>query len=520
MVAPGCGLKGFHRQSIRTAVGAVNLITLSRPIADEEPLQAGLNDALIREIMIAQRGGAAALLFASFVVWLLVRDATSRVIPALFVTLISVTLLRLVGTTWLLRGAIDRLPRMHLFWASAVIYLLTGGSLAGIVLLAGLHTPVPTTLMLLMVMIGIASTAMVSLAGSPFLYVTYIGPLMSACFVLASVRPLPALEQVFPVALPVYTLVLAITMRSIPRALRGKIILGLKLGLSFDELRDAQARLVEASRQAGRSDVATAVLHNVGNVLNSVNVSAAVVNGIIGSLRTEPLSKVAAMITDNHGDLARFFRDDQRGQKLPAYFQQVQAALERDKTAAASELQSLIRNIDHIKVIVSSQNSHVVAGGATETFDIRDLLDDALKFSAASGAPGAIEYLRRFDAVPTVRLDRHKVLQIVMNLLKNACDAVRDKPAGERRIAVSLRGIADARLEIAIADSGCGIAADDADRIFNLGFTTKPDGNGLGLHYSACAARELEGSLSAHSPGTGQGATFVLVLPLDARAAA
>jgi signal transduction histidine kinase len=134
--------------------------------------------------------------------------------------------------------------------------------------------------------------------------------------------------------------------------------------------------------------------------------------------------------------------------------------------------------------------------------------------------PGAIEYVRRFDAVPIVRLDRHKVLQIVMNLLKNACDAVRDKPAGERRIAVSLRGIADARLEIAIADSGCGIAADDADRIFNLGFTTKPDGNGLGLHYSACAARELEGRLSAHSPGTGQGATFVLVLPLDARAAA
>jgi signal transduction histidine kinase len=371
-----------------------------------------------------------------------------------------------------------------------------------------------------MVMIGIASTAMVSLAGSPFLYVTYIGPLMSACFVLASVRPLPALEQVFPVALPVYTLVLAITMRSIHRALRGKIILGLKLGLSFDELRDAQARLVEASRQAGRSDVATAVLHNVGNVLNSVNVSAAVVNGIIGSLRTEPLSKVAAMITDNHGDLARFFRDDQRGQKLPAYFQQVQAALERDKTAAASELQSLMRNIDHIKVIVSSQSSHVKPGGAIETFEIRDLLDDALKFSAASDAPAAIEYLRRFDAVPTVRLDRHKVLQIVMNLLKNACDAVRDKPDGERRIVVSLRGIADARLEIAIADTGCGIAADDAGRIFNLGFTTKPHGNGLGLHYSACAARELEGSLTAHSPGIGQGAMFVLVLPLDARAAA
>src|ERR1044071_6572352 len=403
MVAPGCGLKGFHRQSIRTAVGAVNLITLSRPIADEEPLQAGLNDALIREIMIAQRGGAAALLFASFVVWLLVRDATSRVIPALFVTLISVTLLRLVGTTWLLRGAIDRLPRMHLFWASAVIYLLTGGSLAGIVLLAGLHTPVPTTLMLLMVMIGIASTAMVSLAGSPFLYVTYIGPLMSACFVLASVRPLPALEQVFPVALPVYTLVLAITMRSIHRALRGKIILGLKLGLSFDELRDAQARLVEASRQAGRSDVATAVLHNVGNVLNSVNVSASMINDIVTRLKTANLTKVAALITQHREDLAGFLRDDSRGQKLPEYFSQLQDVLERDKTAALGELKALMRNLDHIKNVFSSQQSYVKPGGAPEVFEVRQLLDDALKLSPMSRGGEAIEVVREADELPAVR---------------------------------------------------------------------------------------------------------------------
>ena len=501
-------------------MGSVNLITLNRPTPDEEPLQDRLNEALLRELMIAQRGGAAALLFASFVVWLLVREATSRMIPALLVTLVSVTLIRLVVTTWLLRGAIERFRRMHVFWGFAVIYLLTGASLAGVVLLAGMQVPVATTLMLLMVMIGIASTAMVSLAGSPFLYISYIGPVMSACYVLASVRPLPALEQIFPVALPVYTLVLVLTMRSTHRALRGKIILGLRLGLSLEELRDAQSKLVEASRQAGRSDVATAVLHNVGNVLNSVNVSAAMVNEIVGNLRTGPLSKVATMITDHRDDLAGFFGADHRGQNLPAYFHQVHAALERDKIAARTELQSLMRNIEHIKVIVSSQRSHVKPGGVIETFEVRDLLHDALKYSATSGEHDGIAYVRRFDAVPLARLDRHKVLQIVMNLLRNARDAVLDMPAGERTITVALSGTANASLEIAIEDSGCGIDPQHFERIFHQGFTTKPDGNGLGLHYSACAARELHGSLTARSPGVGQGATFVLVLPLDARAAA
>ncbi|HMG53997.1 MAG TPA: two-component regulator propeller domain-containing protein, partial [Kofleriaceae bacterium] len=184
-------------------------------------------------------------------------------------------------------------------------------------------------------------------------------------------------------------------------------------------LRDTQAQLVEASRQAGRSDVATAVLHNVGNVLNSVNVSASLINDIVARLKTGNLSRVAALITEHRDDLGAFIRDDKRGQKLPEYFSQLQEVLERDKTAALGELKSLMKNLDHVKAVISSQQSHVKPGGATETFDVHQLLDDALKLSPVSRERDAIDVVRQFEPLPPVTLDRHKVLQILVNLLAN-----------------------------------------------------------------------------------------------------
>jgi ligand-binding sensor domain-containing protein/signal transduction histidine kinase len=279
-------------------------------------------------------------------------------------------------------------------------------------------------------------------------------------------------------------------------------------------LRDTQAQLVEASRQAGRSDVATAVLHNVGNVLNSVNVSASLINDIVTRLKTGNLSRIAGLITQHKGDLGGFFRDDARGQKLPEYFSQLQELLERDKAAALAELKSLMGNLDHIKIIVSSQQSHVVPGGARETFDVHQLLEDAIKLSPIAERDG-IALARQFDPLPPATLDRHKVLQILVNLLANARDAVMAVPAGERRIGVRVRAGAPGTLEVVVEDNGCGIAPENLDKVFQLGFTTKSHGHGLGLHYSACAALEMRGKLTTTSAGASRGAAFVLALPCE-----
>jgi ligand-binding sensor domain-containing protein/signal transduction histidine kinase len=279
-------------------------------------------------------------------------------------------------------------------------------------------------------------------------------------------------------------------------------------------LRDTQAKLVAASRQAGRSDVATAVLHNVGNVLNSVNVSASLINDIVSRFKIGNLSRVAGLITQHRDDLGRFFTADPRGRKLPDYFGQLQEVLERDQGAALTELRSLMRNLDHIKVVVTSQQSHVKPGGAPETFELHQLLDEALTLCPVSSERDAIDVVRQYEALPAVTLDRHKALQILVNLLANARDAVMATAAGARRIAVAVRRGDPGFFEVVVEDNGCGIEPGNLERIFQLGFTTKPEGHGLGLHYSACAALELHGKLTARSAGAGSGAAFLLVLPV------
>jgi signal transduction histidine kinase len=408
---------------------------------------------------------------------------------------------------------------MYVFGFLGAMYFLTGSCLGTIILTSYERLPPLNVLLVCVIMIGIGFTAIVSLAASPLVYMLYLGPNLASWAFVAFAHPLPGLEHLVQGAVIIYSVVLVITVRSVHRSLRNNILLRLKLTASLGELRDTQAKLVEASRQAGRSDVATAVLHNVGNVLNSVNVSALLVNELITNTRLAGLSKIATLLGQHREDLGGFFRDDHRGQKLPEYFAQLHGVLEQDNASAVTELQSLMRNIDHIKVIVQSQQSHVTEGGAVETFDVHALLDDALKFSVASRDQDAIEIVRRFDPLPPASLDRHKALQILMNLLTNARDAVMTRDAGGRRIVVHARRGAHGELEIAVEDNGCGVEPQHLDQIFRLGFTTKSAGHGLGLHYSACAARELRGNLTARSPGAGSGASFLLTLPLDAASA-
>jgi signal transduction histidine kinase len=496
-------------------MASINPITLARPTPDEEPLQAPLNEALVRELALTAKGGAAGLLGATVLYALLVGPWTSSLLSTLFVLLVAVTVFRLVFSIWLTRSATLRLPAMRVFAWLAFIYGVSGLCLSAILLASAAHLEIVKVLMLLVVMIGINSTAMVTLAASPLLYMLYLSTPLVAWNIIAFTDPLPGLDHVLQAALPIYAIAQLLTMRSVHRSLRNNVVLRLRLAASLGELRDTQSRLVEASRQAGRSDVATAVLHNVGNVLNSVNVSATLASDIISHVQTAGLAKTAALLAEHRDDVGGFVHDDPRGRKLPDYLAQLQAVLERDKTAAATELRTLMRNIDHIKVIVASQQSHVKPGGLVETFEVRELLDDALAFSTASGGD-AIEVVRDEGPLPPITLDRHKALQILMNLLTNARDAVMAMPPGQRRIAVRARRGGAGDLEIAVEDTGCGIAAENLDRIFQLGFTTKPTGSGLGLHYSACTALEMQGRLTARSEGVGLGAAFMLVLPIDA----
>jgi PAS domain S-box-containing protein len=274
-----------------------------------------------------------------------------------------------------------------------------------------------------------------------------------------------------------------------------------------------QQQLRDASRQAGMADVATSVLHNVGNVLNSVNVSANLVTDSLKRSRAVGLGRVVSLLQEHQSDLGRFVAHDERGKVLPVYLAELSRHLSADNQNALQELDSLKSNIDHIKDIVAMQQRYAKLGGVAELIDIRHLVEESMRINASAFERHAVKVVREFAEVPQIAVDKHKVLQILVNLLRNAKDACECMGGQGRCVTIGVERCA-AGVRVVITDNGTGIAAENMSRIFTHGFTTKKTGHGFGLHSGALAAKEIGGVLHAESPGLDRGATFVLELPL------
>jgi NO-binding membrane sensor protein with MHYT domain len=284
------------------------------------------------------------------------------------------------------------------------------------------------------------------------------------------------------------------------------------------ELKEAQGELLTTARQAGMAEIANNVLHNVGNVLNSVNVSAGLIGDRMRDSKTQGLAKAVQLINEHAADLGEFFTRNEKGKALPGYLNKLVATLAAETQTIAQELGSLTKSIDHIKDIVATQQSYSGSTSVTEPVQINDLMEDALRMNTASIARHKIAVLKDFADLPLLLLDRHLVLQILVNLIGNAKHAMDAVP--ERSHQITLRvGIAKpndrARLAICVEDNGEGIAPENLPRLFAHGFTTRKNGHGFGLHSCALAAKEMLGTITAHSDGLGKGAAFTLELPVN-----
>ena len=282
-----------------------------------------------------------------------------------------------------------------------------------------------------------------------------------------------------------------------------------------EELEKVHKQLLEASRQAGRAEVATGVLHNVGNVLNSLNVSAMLVYERLHKSRVAHLVSVSAMMRAHSADLGAFLTHDPQGRRLPAFIHSLAERLGIEQAEILHELDSIKTSITHIKEIVALQQNYAKASGIIEALPASELVDVAVGMNGAAFDRHRVELVRDFSEVPTVRVDKHKVLQILINLLRNAKYAVSESYRADKRITVGVKSSNPGHVKIIVADNGIGIAPENLSRIFGHGFTTKKDGHGFGLHSAALAAKEMSGSLSVHSDGVGHGAIFTLELPTE-----
>lgn len=287
-----------------------------------------------------------------------------------------------------------------------------------------------------------------------------------------------------------------------------------ELKLAEQKIESINRELREASRQAGMAEVATGVLHNVGNVLNSVNVAAGVLSDRLNHSKAAGVAKLSKLLAERKDDLGEFLSKDERGRQIPAYLQQLSEHLNKEQADMRKELNELVMNVEHIKEIVATQQSYARVMGVTEMINLSEVIEDAIKIHCGAYERHGIKLIREYDSLPPMALDKHKVMQIVINYLSNAkyaCDAGKKD---EKTVAVRLKQIALDRVRIEVEDNGIGIAPENITRIFSQGFTTRKGGHGFGLHSGALAAKELGGVISTESNGIGHGATFMLELPI------
>jgi PAS domain S-box-containing protein len=281
-------------------------------------------------------------------------------------------------------------------------------------------------------------------------------------------------------------------------------------------LAETHRTLVDVSRQAGMAEVATGVLHNVGNTLNSVNISAGLLEDQLRKSRVVNLGKAIGVMREHATELGTFLTTDPQGQKLPSYLFALSDQLQQEREGMLQELQSLGNSVEHIKTIVSMQQKHARVAGAVEQILVAPLIDEALRLHSVSFERLGISIEREYSDAPPILVDRHKLLQILVNLLSNARHALVASDTPDKRLTIRVRRSPEAnRVLIEVADNGVGIAPEHLRRMFTQGFTTKKTGHGFGLHISALAAAEMKGRISCYSPGLGLGSTFTLELPLE-----
>jgi C4-dicarboxylate-specific signal transduction histidine kinase len=279
------------------------------------------------------------------------------------------------------------------------------------------------------------------------------------------------------------------------------------------ELKDIHLQLVQTARRAGMAEIATNVLHNVGNVLNSVYTSAQVAKERMGHMRLEHVGRVAGLLQEHQADAGTFLTQDERGRVLLPFLDKLGRNLLEERAEVVTLLDDVGRYTEHIGDIVKVQQNYARTPRLHEPVQLAELLEDALRINSAGLMRHRVTVQRQLTPLPPVLTDKHKVLMILVNLVSNAKYAMDEVSPSERLLRVTLEQTQPDRVHLTIHDNGMGIAPEMLTRIFQYGFTTRAEGHGFGLHSSALAAQELGGALTVHSEGPGHGATFTLEIP-------
>ncbi|MDY6845080.1 MAG: PAS domain S-box protein, partial [Thermodesulfobacteriota bacterium] len=297
-------------------------------------------------------------------------------------------------------------------------------------------------------------------------------------------------------------------------------IIGLVMAISdMREQKKMQKKLLNLAHHSGMSEIATGVLHNVNNVLSSINISTELMKESIQKSEFTGLEKAITMMKDNIHNLSDFLTHDTKGKFLPLYFEKAISVITKERQKNLERINKLLEYIEQVKGLIFMQQSYALRGGLEEKIDLSEILDDAVNMHSNAFDRYNINITRNYHNVPYITIDRQKLIQVLLNIVKNARESlmsVEDNEELTLELGIDMCENDNGKeIVISIHDNGIGIPEENIDRIFEYGFTTKQYGSGFGLHASALSIMEMGGKISVLSDGVGKGAQFVVRLPID-----
>ena len=281
-----------------------------------------------------------------------------------------------------------------------------------------------------------------------------------------------------------------------------------------EKMAEINQQLIDASHKSGMSEVVTGVLHNVGNILNSLKVSSGIVADKLRGGHVPRLRKAADILLENQSDLVTFLTESPQGQQFVNYLDQLSDKLLDDRDLVEEEIENVQKNIEHISHVIQSQQQNAGIELLNREENIAALMDDACQIVSGRNVDFKIQIVRGYQECPRIRSDRHKILQILINLIKNAQDAVGEIDERPRVIRLSVQAPNKGFVQLIVKDNGIGMTRAQLKKVLTFGFTTKPEGHGFGLHSCLNAAVNLGGEIAVESPGPGLGSKFTLTLPV------
>ncbi|MEE8342987.1 MAG: ATP-binding protein [Gammaproteobacteria bacterium] len=282
-----------------------------------------------------------------------------------------------------------------------------------------------------------------------------------------------------------------------------------------ESLLEAQKQIVDSAHKSGMAEMATGVLHNIGNILNSVNLCGDEMKSIIRASKIGSLLKANELLKEHIDDIGHFLTEDKKGKVLPDYYLKLGKFLEEDLRKMDKEVTSLNEKTIMMKDVIRTQQEYAGAGCHDEELEITSLIEDAILVQKASIDKWGVKITKEYQATPKCMAQKSKLLQVITNIIKNAKEALKDNDDYNKSKTLLIEtGISDDnKVYIKFTDNGCGIEEEHLSRIFNHGFTLKEDGHGFGLHTSANAMTEMSGAITVTSEGAQKGTCFTVLIP-------